>query len=1059
MWLATTSSGTEENATRNLTMTAQALAAVIDAPLARFGQLTEGFRPADFTSTDRLAMTARQIRLQGAVPYASSTFLVNAAGRVVAASVPFSPGEADVGQLKWFQHGTEQQAGALALQRVDPSWLRAGSTAVVTRNVLDDSGHSVGLVGAIFRLEDLRGLVRPGWISSAMSSGLIAPDGSVLIQTDASPAEVPRDGLLASDLFPRLLLAFDRLTGKPATLTAAAEVPSIRAAVRTSLASDVDIRAAWSDPSAARLGIFLVASAAVCLLLMALPTGRKSGHVTPSVAVYGADWSFDLDDQGRLISTAGFAPDLICRGLGQPFIDVLGQTAGESDPACRRIAASLKARARLDALDIQVGTAGSGDLMHRLSLAPLPSGGFRGTARDVSEAVASGSRADMAEADAALLREQVKAVATDRDRVLAAVGHDVRTPMNSILGISALLLEEGGLEAAQRSWIERIGASCEALLAMLNGLLEVASGVGGADLQPAEVDVVGFVDEVSDVLAPQAHDKGLDIRTRFDDAVHGRWMVDPTRLRQVLFNLATNAIKYTGSGSVEIRASAITDADGRTSIRLVVSDTGPGIVPEDRPLIFERFRRGRGEVSEGQEGLGLGLALCRENAALMGGSLTVESTVGVGSEFTFEFPAERPAPKWQGAPYAGRTALIVGFDEVAGRRLASHLTRMGVAVEMAEDGFLAIGLAERMASRCGAVDAVVVNAEITGMPPEALFTRLRTTAYGRRSAIVVLGTLVNGASMADAILPPTADGRQVASTVATFLGAVPAFECIDPAAPLPGAARVLIVEDNKVNQSLLSAVLSRRGFTTVVADSGGAAVRLAASVAFDAVLMDLQMPGMDGFEATRRIRAMGGRMASMPIIALTALTGAVIRKRCTEEGMTARVVKPVNLDRLAADLRGWIDAGRVGALDGGADGEGADAKEGKSADGTAMVSLLSLQCMVADIGIDRTQACVREFLIDLTARCSRLGELLPGWEADAIERICLDIGGRARELGAVGLAKTMQDLAEQAERGDQDGAARTVRRIDASITGIGVSMITTLARLGPEGRGDDREAA
>ena len=121
-----------------------------------------------------------------------------------------------------------------------------------------------------------------------------------------------------------------------------------------------------------------------------------------------------------------------------------------------------------------------------------------------------------------MLREQVEAVASDRDRVLAAVGHDVRTPMNSILGICALLLEEGELADAQRVWIERIDASCEALLAMLNGLLEIASGAGNAELQPAEVDVAGLVDEVSGVLAPQAHDKGLEIRTRFDDAVHGQ---------------------------------------------------------------------------------------------------------------------------------------------------------------------------------------------------------------------------------------------------------------------------------------------------------------------------------------------------------------------------------------------------------------------------------------------------------------------------------------------------------------------------------------------------------
>src|SRR5581483_8985233 len=147
--------------------------------------------------------------------------------------------------------------------------------------------------------------------------------------------------------------------------------------------------------------------------------------------------------------------------------------------------------------------------------------------------------------------------------------------------------------------------------------------------------------EVADVLAPQAHDKGLALRTRVDDLLTGAWLLDATRLRQVLFNLTSNAIKFTGHGWVEVQASVVTSAEGQESIRIAVADTGPGIAPEDRERIFERFRRGRSGTS-GHEGLGLGLALCRENAQLMGASLTVESSVGSGSEFVFQFPANRP---------------------------------------------------------------------------------------------------------------------------------------------------------------------------------------------------------------------------------------------------------------------------------------------------------------------------------------------------------------------------------------------------------------------------------
>ena len=163
-WFASAPGGTEEAESRHLAVDAQALAAAVDAPLARFAKLTDSFRPADFSPSDRLAMTARQIRLQGAVPYASATFLANAAGRVVAASAPNPASEADVAQSAWFQRAAAQPPGRLTLQRIDASWLRAGPALLATRSVADESGRLAGVAGAVFSLDDLRSLVMPPWI-------------------------------------------------------------------------------------------------------------------------------------------------------------------------------------------------------------------------------------------------------------------------------------------------------------------------------------------------------------------------------------------------------------------------------------------------------------------------------------------------------------------------------------------------------------------------------------------------------------------------------------------------------------------------------------------------------------------------------------------------------------------------------------------------------------------------------------------------------------------------------------------------------------------------------
>lgn len=305
-WFAAASRVTEEGASRQLAVAADAVAAAFDAPLSRFAQLTSGFRPSDFAASDRLAMTARQIRLQGAIPYASATFLATASGRVVAASAPFPSNEAEVGQSAWFQHALAQTGGGLALQRVDAAWLRAGSTVLVTRTILDEAEHPVGVVGAIFGLDDLRSLLRPAWIPDSVTTRLVTSDGTAILQAEAASEPTPTDVQGLAAWLPRVLLALDRLAGRPTTLSAVAQVRPIRFTVQASLPSEVVIRTAWKDPSEAALGFVLIAGAVACLLLAAFPARRREREVSHA-AVYGADWGFELDSQGVLTSSVCIA--------------------------------------------------------------------------------------------------------------------------------------------------------------------------------------------------------------------------------------------------------------------------------------------------------------------------------------------------------------------------------------------------------------------------------------------------------------------------------------------------------------------------------------------------------------------------------------------------------------------------------------------------------------------------------------------------------------------------------------------------------------------------------
>ena len=1053
----------ERDALSGLTVSASAVASAVDAPLEHFADMTNGFRAADFAAPDVAALTARLVQLQNAMPPVGATFMVDATGRVLATSTAVSPADANVADSSWFRGAVADNAMLLGLHR-DDTWLRSGPAAVLTRVVRNSAGKTVGLLGAVLRIEDLTRLVGHTWLAPGVSIEFRGVGGTaILAKKDSESSRAASARGDASNWGAWLMSGVNRVLGVPKQLTVAAPLRTVDATVVAGMDSDIALSSHWLGTRAIGiLGAYLLAVWVTCLAL-AVSVQPKEDQPIPTPAGFGADWQLELDKRGIVVAAFGYTPDRLREANGMALLTALGLTG--ADDAGRGITEALEARSRLDGIQVAIATEDGQERFHRLSIEPEPDGHFVCTGRDVTTEVRALAKAEAATAACEAAQAEASTVAGDRDRVLAALGHDVRTPMNSIMGICSLLLDSE-LEREQRTWLERIRASCDALLAMLNGLLEIASGeVGGAGLQADEVDVIGLVQEVAGALQPQARDKGLELRTRYDDLLRGQWLVDPTRLRQVLFNLIGNAVKYTVSGHVEIRCSAVADAAGQTTIKLSVLDTGPGIAPEDRTTIFERFKRGRGHVSAGHEGLGLGLALCRENAVLMGGSLTVESAVGVGSEFTFEFPAERVSHATRSPLFAGRTALLVADDDSKARTIVNQLGDIGLLVETAPDGYLGMALAERMEAQRGALDLVVLQGNLAGMRADAFVIRLRATPFGRRSIVIWLGDGGSAAEV-DAIVPQPADPYQVISTAKQLLADRSPFEVLDPSASTSRGGRVLVVEDDKVNQSLLLAALTRRGFAVFCASNGDEAVRLASRDSFDAILMDIQMPGRDGFETTRKIRELRGRVATIPIIALTGLQGPLVRKRCTEGGFTAMLEKPINLDRLGATLRRFIPgAGAAVPMAMGA-ASGLSTMEqivGRPAPGTedytADVSQDFLEEMVTVVGMERARACVADFVADATARCMRLGELLPGWEAGAIVRSCEEISGLAETCGAFGLGEVLEEIADAVTRNDRSRAETLVERLEAVTGRLGPAMAAYLDAIERRWGGRSTKAA